>query len=246
MIINNIKTMNSQTNSDWWITFYNGVWQKNPALIQLLGLCPLLAVSTMFVNALGLALATIFVIVLSNMSVSLVRSIVADNIRLPVFVMIIACFTTCIELIMQAFAFDLYKIIGLFVPLIVTNCMILGRAEAFARNNPVGLSIWDGFSVGLGFGLILVLLGTVRELLGSGAIFANMHLLIGGNVNWQITIWQTEQNLLIAILPAGAFIIVGLFIALFNIINQKMIDIQKNKHAIAVGSKRIRTTGEIK
>ena len=231
----------------WKRTLLNGVWHKNPALIQLLGLCPLLAVSASFVNALGLALATMFVIILSNCSVSLVRHWVEDSIRLPVFVMIIASFTTCIELFMQAYAYDLYTIIGLFVPLIVTNCMILGRAEAFARSNPVILSLWDGFAVGLGFGAVLLLLGITREILGTGAVFANMHLFLGDGTDWTIILWQSQQNMLLMVLPAGAFFICGFLIALSNIINDQIKRVQTKAHSTKITtSKRIRTTGDIK
>ena len=231
----------SSQNQLWSKILLDGVWTKNPALIQLLGLCPLLAVSATFVNALGLSLATLVVIIFSNLSVSLVRNLVDDTIRLPVFVMIIASFTTAIELLMQAFVFELYSIIGIFVPLIVTNCMILGRAEAFARSNKPLISIWDGIAVGVGFGLVLVILGTMRELLSTGTIFADMHLLLGANVNWQIDIWQSRQNMLLMVMPAGAFIICGLLIAVTNLINRQISKWQQKSKVIA-GSKRVRTT----
>ena len=130
---------------------HNGLWKNNPALVQLLGLCPLLAVSASVVNALGLAAATLFVLVSSNLCVSLVRNIVSDTIRLPVFVMIIAAAVTAIELLMQAYTYELYQILGIFLPLITTNCIILGRADAFAAKNPVLPSIYDGLIMGVGF-----------------------------------------------------------------------------------------------
>ena len=147
---------------------HNGLWKNNPALVQLLGLCPLLAVTASTVNALGLAAATLFVLVVSNTAVSLIRSVVSDTIRLPVFVMIIAAAVTVTELLMQAYSYELYQILGIFLPLITTNCIILGRADAFARKNRVLAALYDGFIMGVGFGAVLVLLGAIRELLGTG------------------------------------------------------------------------------
>ena len=156
----------------------NGLWTNNPALVQLLGLCPLLAVTGTVVNALGLGLATMMVLIGSNSIVSLIRHHVSDAVRLPVFVIIIATFVTCAELIMKAFTYELYQILGIFIPLIVTNCAILGRAEAFASKQSVGMAAVDGFMMGLGFLLVLVCLGAVRELLGQGTLLADMHLLL--------------------------------------------------------------------
>ena len=136
----------------------NGLWKNNPALVQLLGLCPLLAVTASTVNALGLAAATLFVLVVSNTTVSLIRSVVSDTIRLPVFVMIIAAAVTVTELLMQAYSYELYQILGIFLPLITTNCIILGRADAFARKNALPAALYDGFIMGVGFGAVLVLL----------------------------------------------------------------------------------------
>ncbi|MCH1492158.1 MAG: electron transport complex subunit RsxE, partial [Luminiphilus sp.] len=135
---------------------HNGLWKNNPALVQLLGLCPLLAVSASVVNSLGLAAATLFVLVSSNLCVSLVRNVVSETIRLPVFVMIIAAAVTAIELLMQAYTYELYQILGIFLPLITTNCIILGRADAFAAKNPLLPSLYDGFIMGVGFGAVLV------------------------------------------------------------------------------------------
>ena len=152
----------------------NGLWTNNPALVQLLGLCPLLAVTGSIVNALGLGIATLAVLVGSNTIVSLIRNHVSDAVRLPAFVIIIAAFVTCAELLMKAFTYDLYQILGIFIPLIVTNCAILGRAEAFASKNKVGIAALDGLMMGLGFLAVLVALGAIRELLGSGTLFADM------------------------------------------------------------------------
>jgi len=157
----------------------NGLWRNNPALVQLLGLCPLLAVSSNVVNALGLALATLLVLVASSTLVSALRNTVPETVRLPVFVMIIAAAVTIAELVMQAFAYELYQILGIFLPLITTNCAILGRADAYASKNSVIPAFIDALMMGLGFGLVLVTLGMARELLGTGALLADMHLLFG-------------------------------------------------------------------
>ena len=157
----------------------DGLWHNNPALVQLLGLCPMLAVTGTVVNALGLGMATTLVLVGSNLSVSLIRNFVPDTVRLPAFVMIIAALVTCVELLSQAFTYDLYLSLGIFIPLIVTNCIILGRAEAFARKNPILPSILDGLMMGLGFMSVLLILGAMREIIGRGTLFADMHLLLG-------------------------------------------------------------------
>lgn len=225
----------------------NGLWTNNPALVQLLGLCPLLAVSNSVVNALGLGLATLIVLTSSNIAVSIIRKSVSDAIRLPVFVMIIASVTTCIELLMKAYTYELYIILGIFIPLIVTNCVILGRADAYASRNPVLPSAIDGFMMGLGFTLVLLALGAFREILGSGTVFADMHLLLGDMASdWTITIFNNYPGFLVAILPPGAFIITGCLIAIKNIIDQyqkKREDALKEK--VVKGSKRVRTTGKI-
>lgn len=226
----------------------NGIWKNNPALVQLLGLCPLLAVSGSVVNALGLGLATMLVLVGSNISVSLIRHAVSDAIKLPAFVMIIASFTTCTELLMQAFTYELYQILGIFIPLIVTNCSILGRADAFASKNKILPSALDGFMMGLGFLLVLVLIGGIREIIGSGTLFADMHLLFGAIANnWTLHIFgENYQGFLVAILPPGAFLVAGLLIALKNITDakiQKRLAAKKSK--APKGSKRVRTTGQI-
>ena len=192
----------------------NGLWKSNPALVQLLGLCPLLAVTVSTVNALGLAAATLFVLVVSNASVSLIRDVVPDTIRLPVFVMIIAAAVTATELLMQAYSYDLSQILGIFLPLITTNCIILGRADAFACKNRLPAAAYDGFITGVGLGAVLVLMGIIRELLGTGALFADMQLLFGaGAESWRLQIFTFDNPFLVAILPPGAFIVIGCLIA---------------------------------
>ena len=224
----------------------NGLWKNNPALVQLLGLCPLLAVTASIVNALGLAVATLFVLVISNLCVSLIRNVVTDSIRLPAFVLIIAAAVTGTELLMQAYAYELYQILGIFLPLITTNCVILGRADAFAAKNRVLPAVADGVTMGLGFGLVLVVLGAIRELLGTGALFANMDLLLGPAAqSWTLVIAQDYPGLLLAILPPGAFIITGLLIAGKNVIDARVERANTRTVHIETGSKRVRVTGEI-
>ena len=225
----------------------NGLWKNNPAIVQLLGLCPLLAVTGSVVNAIGLSLATCLVLVTSNTAVSLIRNIVSDAVRLPVFVMIIASAVTCIELLMQAFAYELYQILGIFLPLITTNCVILGRAEAFACKHSLLPAIYDGLIMGLGFGAVLVLLGGLRELAGTGALFANMDLLFGpAAANWKMVLVEDYPAFLLAVLPPGAFIFTGLIIAVKNLIDARIkarMDALKEKPV--KGSKRVRVTGTI-
>jgi len=227
---------------------HNGLWKNNPALVQLLGLCPLLAVSGSVVNALGLGLATTLVLVGSNISVSLIRKNVSDAVRLPVFVMIIASFTTCTELVMKAFTYELYQVLGIFIPLIVTNCAILGRADAFASKNNVAASAFDGLMMGLGFALVLVAVGAIREILGSGTLLAGMDLLLGPIAeNWTITLFSNYSGFLVAILPPGAFIVTGFLIAIKNVIDSELEKREKARRTelVVKGSKRFRTTGTI-
>lgn len=225
-----------------------GLWSNNPALVQLLGLCPLLAVTGSVVNALGLGLATMLVLTGSNIAVSTIRGAVSDAVRLPAFVMIIAAFTTCTELLMRAYTFELYQILGIFIPLIVTNCVILGRADAFASKNSIIPSAVDGFMMSLGFLLVLLTLGAVREVIGNGTLFADMDLLLGQRAaNWELNLLGADyKGFLIAILPPGAFLVAGFLIALKNVIDdgmKKRLAAQKIK--TPKGSKRVRTTGKI-
>lgn len=221
----------------------NGLWKNNPALTQLLGLCPLLAVTGSVVNALGLGIATMAVLVGSNLAVSLIRHAVSDAVRLPAFVMIIASFTTCAELLMQAYTFELYQILGIFIPLIVTNCAILGRADAFASRNRLLPSALDGFMMGLGFTLVLVAVGAIREVLGAGTLFANMDLLLGEMARgWTITLIPEYRGFLLAVLPPGAFLAVGFLIALKNWIDAELKRRETARRSIVVGSKRVKTT----
>lgn len=199
----------------------NGVWQQNPGVVQLLGLCPLLAISTSVVNALGLGLATMLVMTFSNGAVSLLRRWVPNEIRIPVFILIIAVLVTVIEMAMNAFVHPLYLVLGIFVPLIVTNCIVLARTEAFASKNTVVASMLDGATMGLGLTLVLVLLGGLREVLGKGTLFSGLDLALGERASqFVLTVFPDYQGFLLAILPPGAFIALGLLIAAKNAIDQ--------------------------
>ena len=225
----------------------NGLWNNNPALVQLLGLCPLLAVTGTVVNALGLGLATIMVLLCSNTAVSMIRNFVPDTVRLPAFVMIIASLVTCAELLMQAFTYELYQILGIFIPLIVTNCAILGRADAYACKNPILPAATDGLMMGLGFTAVLLLLGAMREMIGQGTLFSGMELIFGEAAKaWKITLIDDYSNFLFAILPPGAFVGMGLIIAVKNIIDQRIQRAAAMKAEKKVsGGKRVRVTGAV-
>ena len=201
---------------------YNGLWVNNPAFVQLLGLCPLLAVSNTVINGLGLGLATTLTLVASNIMVSMIRHWVRPEIRIPVFVLIIASTVTIIELSMNAWFHELYNILGIFIPLIVTNCAIIARAEAFASKNTVTSSFIDGLFMGLGFTAVLVTLGAMREVIGLGTLFQQAHLMFGEAARgFTITLFDDYRGYLLAILPPGAFIGLGFLIAGKNIIDKK-------------------------
>ena len=208
--------------SVWKNLFTQGLWTNNSTLVQLLGLCPLLAVSNNVTNALGLGLATLLVLTVTNTIVSLFRKVIPHDIRIPIYVMIIATAVTTIQLLMNAFAFPVYQSLGIFVPLIVTNCIVIGRAEAFASKNSVAHSAFDGFAMGLGMTLSLVVLGAMREIIGNGTLFDGLDLLLG---SWakslRMDLLHLDSGLLLAILPPGAFIGLGLILAVKNIIDRK-------------------------
>jgi electron transport complex protein RnfE len=221
-----------------------GLWDNNPALVQLLGLCPLLAVTGTIVNALGLGLATIGVLVGSNVSVSLIRRFVPESVRLPAFVMIIASFTTVVTLLMQAYAFELYAVMALFVQIIVTNCAILGRADAFASRHPVLPAALDGLMMGIGFTLVLLVLGAFREIVGQGTLFADMDLLFGpAAAGWKLTVIADYRGFLLAVLPPGAFLAMGLLVAARAWWMDRRARL--SPAVSTAGDRRVRTTGEI-
>ncbi|ASP49226.1 electron transport complex subunit E [Cognaticolwellia beringensis] len=202
---------------------WQGLWKNNPGLVQLLGLCPLLAVTSTVVNALGLGIATLFVLICSNATVSAIRQWVPKEIRIPIFVLIIATFVTCVQLLMNAFTYDLYQSLGIFLPLIVTNCAIIGRAEAYASKNPIKLASFDGLMMGLGFLAVLMVLGAIREVLGQGTLFDGANLLLGPwATGLRLEIYQLDSQFLLAILPPGAFIAMGFLIAGKNLIDNKI------------------------
>ena len=205
----------------------NGLWKNNQALVALLGLCPLLAVTNNVVNAITLGLATTFVLVASNLSVSLFRNHIRKEVRIPIFVLLIASFVTLVDLIMQSFFYDMYLILGIFVPLIVTNCAILARAEAFASKNTWDKSVIDGLMMGIGFTLVLVLLGAMREIIGNGTLFDQADLIFGDlGLKLKVILIDQYQGTLIALLPPGAFIGLGLIVALKNLIDSKKTSVQ--------------------
>ncbi|MFM1891997.1 MAG: hypothetical protein RLZ44_1074 [Pseudomonadota bacterium] len=200
----------------------DGLWHNNQALVALLGLCPLLAVSNTAINGLGLGLATTLVLALSNSTVSVIRHWIRPEIRVPVFVLVIASFVTAVELAMNAWFHELYKILGIFIPLIVTNCSILGRAEAFASRNSLPRALADGVAIGLGFTGALVTLGASRELIGQGTLFADAHLMLGEAARGlSFSLGEDWPGVLLAILPPGAFIGLGFLIALKNLIDKR-------------------------
>lgn len=212
-----------------------GLWENNIGLVQLLGLCPLLAVSSTVVNALGLGLATAAVLVASNASVSLIRNLVRPEIRIPAFMIIIASFVTTIDLIMSAWFYELHKILGIFIPLIVTNCAILGRAEAYASRVRIDRAALDGLMMGLGFTLVLVVLGGMREAIGQGTLFSHANLMFGEAArDWTITLLENYRGWLLAILPPGAFIGLGLLIAVKHVIDKRLLQASKSSFPVKV------------
>ncbi|BCK06332.1 Electron transport complex subunit RsxE [Vibrio cholerae] len=218
----------------------NGMWNNNPALVQLLGLCPLLAVSSTVTNALGLGIATLLVLVGSNVTVSLVRDYVPKEVRIPVFVMIIASLVTCVQLLMNAYAYGLYLSLGIFIPLIVTNCIIIGRAEAFASKNDALPAALDGFWMGLGMTSVLVVLGSLREIIGNGTLFDGADLLLG---EWakvlRIEVFHFDSAFLLALLPPGAFIGVGFLIAAKSVIDKQIAARQPKQQKQAIERARV-------
>lgn len=186
--------------------FSKGILKENPVFVLLLGLCPTLGVTTTAFNGLGMGLATTFVLVMSNIVVSLVKNGIPDKVRIPAFIVVIASFVTVVELTMQAFLPSLFESLGLFIPLIVVNCLVLGRAEAFASKNNLGSSVLDGLGMGIGFSLALTVLGAVREFLGAGEVFG-------------LQIFNSNYGMLVFILAPGAFLVLGYLILIVNKLN---------------------------
>ncbi|MEB6336819.1 electron transport complex subunit E [Serratia rhizosphaerae] len=200
-----------------------GLWKNNSALVQLLGLCPLLAVTSTATNALGLGLATTLVLMITNGSISALRRLVPSEVRIPIYVMIIAAAVSIVQMLINAYAFGLYQSLGIFIPLIVTNCIVVGRAEAVAARKPVNLALIDGLFIGLGATGAMFVLGSMRELIGNGTLFDGADMLLG---NWakvlRIEVVHFDSPLLLAMLPPGAFIGLGLILAAKYVIDEKM------------------------
>ena len=182
-------------------TVLNGILRENPVFALVLGMCPTLATTTSALNGMSMGLATTFVLICSNVVISLLKNLIPDKVRIPAFIVVIATFVTMVQLLMQAFLPAIYEVLGLFIPLIVVNCIVLGRAEAFAAKNTVGLSALDGLGMGLGFSLALTLIGAVRELLGTGSLFG-------------MNLYSETYGMLIFVLAPGAFIVLGYLMAL--------------------------------
>lgn len=208
----------------------DGLWNNNIVFSQMLALCPLLAVTGTATNGLGMGLATLVVMVSSALSISAMRKMITREVRIPVFVLIIAAIVTLVDLNMNAWLHDLHKILGLFVPLIVTNCAILGRAESFASRNPVLPSVFDGLMMGLGFTLVLVILGATREIIGSGTLFTNASLLLGSAFSFlELTLIPDYRGFLIMILPPGGFLALGFLLAGKRIIDSRTVKARSKK-----------------
>lgn len=207
------------TNAGFINRLRSGLWTDNPGLVQLLGLCPLLAVTTSFVNGFALGIATMLVLIFSNVLVSATRRWIRSEIRIPMYVLIIASLVTCIELVFLAWFPSLGRSLGIFIPLIVTNCAIVARAEVYASKNSIGSSLLDGLSMGAGFALLLSTVGIFRELVGQGTVFARLDMLFGGEPIPGIVL--SDGGFLLAILPPGAFISLALFVAGKNIVDRR-------------------------
>lgn len=200
----------------------NGLWKQNPGVVQLLGLCPTLAVTTTVVNGVSLGLATALVMAAANGAISPVRKFVPNEIRLPVFILVIAALVTMIDLLIHGFAAPLHKVLGIFIPLIVVNCIVLGRVDAFAAKNTPVPAIWDGFIMGIGLTLVLGLLGGMREVLGKGTLFSGLDLALGPNFkSFVFTVIPDYHGFLLAILPPGAFLGLAFLVAGHNWIEQR-------------------------
>lgn len=210
--------------------FTNGLWNSNIALVQLLGLCPVMAVTTTATNGLGMGIATTAVLVLSNLLVASLRNIIPTEVRVPVQIALIAGTVTLVDLAMNAWMHELYKVLGLFIALIVTNCAVLGRTESYAMKHGVTASLLDGVGMGLGFTWALVVLGGVRELLGSGTLFSQASALLGEHFTWlEVTLFNPDHGILLAILPPGGFIVLGLMIAIKRVVDERITARERSK-----------------
>lgn len=208
----------------------DGFWDNNVVMSQMLALCPLLAVTSTATNGLGMGLATLVVMVISALVISLLRDMITSEVRIPVFVLIIAAIVTIVDLSMNAWLHELHKVLGLFIPLIVTNCAILGRAESFASRNPIRYAVFDGFMMGVGFIFVLVVIGAIREILGSGTLFASASLLLGDTFHFmEMTLVPEYGGFLLMILPPGGFLALGFLLAGKRLVDRKLVSMEKNK-----------------
>ncbi|ANB02773.1 electron transport complex subunit E [Ectothiorhodospira sp. BSL-9] len=214
---------------DYRRLFRDGIWDNNVVMAQMLALCPLLAVTGTATNGLGMGLATTFVMVAAALLISMFRGIITPEVRIPVFILLIAALVTLVDLVMNAYLYEMHKALGLFIPLIVTNCAILGRAESFASRQPVHRAVVDGLAMGVGFTLILVVLGAVREIPGSGTLFADARLLLGDGFAWmEMTLIPDYRGFLLMILPPGAFLALGFILA-----GKRVLDTRLANRAVA-------------
>lgn len=227
--------------SDFKSIFSEGLWRNNIVLSQSLALCPLFAVTSSATNGLGLGLATLFVMVFANLMSTLLKNVVTRAIRIPVNILLIATLVTLTDLLLNAYLHDLHKVLGLFIPLIVTNCAVLGRVESFASRNAILPSLADGFAMGLGFTWVLVLIGGIREVIGSGTLFSNASLLLGENFKiLEMVIIDDYRGLLILILPPGGFIVLSLILAFSKSVQVSIKEKAQNKQendSLAQGDK---------
>ena len=205
----------------------NSFWKQNPILGQVLGLCPTLAITTTFINSFSLGLATTVVMAMSNFAVSALRAFIPFEVRIPIFILIIAALVTVVDLAMNAWLHDLYLVLGIFIPLIVTNCIVLARVEAYAAKNPVAASTWDGAMMGLGLTAVLSVLGLIREFLGQGTLLSGIEMIVNGAKAIQV-LPEDYPGFMIAILPPGAFFVLGLLIA-----GKNWLDARANERARA-------------
>jgi electron transport complex protein RnfE len=220
--------------TDWARITRDGIWDNNVVLAQSLALCPLLAVTGTATNGLGLGLATAFVLIMSGLMVSVLRGIITPQVRIPVFVLIIATLVTLVDLGMNAWMHDLHKVLGLFIPLIVTNCAILGRAESFAFRNRALPAAYDGLMMGIGFTLVLVVIGALREIVGSGTLFANASMLLGDGMGFlELTVIPDYRGFLLMVLPPGGFIALGVLLAGKRLLDRRLAESRKPKPVAA-------------
>ena len=216
--------------------FNEGLWSNNVALNQMLALCPLLAVTTSATNGLGMGLATLVVMLSANLVASMFRQIVTPQVRIPVFIVLIASIVTLVDMWLNAWMHELYKVLGLFIPLIVTNCAILGRVESFASKNGPITSLADALAMGLGFIWVLVVVGGVREVLGSGTLFAHASLLLGTSFSWmETTVLPEYQGILLLVLPPGGFLILGFLLSAKRLVDRWIVAYQDRNQNSAVG-----------